>query len=56
VRIGVKEDAKNIGGVNIFGKTFGDYEQDIIMKMEFEQEKGVVEGYYLVVKGVDTLY
>jgi len=36
VRIGVKEDAKNIGGVNIFGKTFGDYEQDIIMKMEFE--------------------
>lgn len=33
VRIGIKEDAKNIGGVNIFGKGFGNYDQDIVMKM-----------------------
>ncbi len=33
VQIGIKEDAKNIGGVNIFGKGFGNYAQDIVMKM-----------------------
>lgn len=36
VRIGIKPDAVNIGGLNIFGKTFGDYEQDIVMVMEVE--------------------
>ena len=28
-RIEVKPDAKHVGGFNLFGKTFGDYEQDI---------------------------
>lgn len=33
LRIGIKTDAKNIGGLNIFGKGFGNYDQDIVMKM-----------------------
>ena len=33
VRIGIKKDAANVGGVNIFGKGFGNYDQDIVMKM-----------------------
>lgn len=36
VRIGIKPDAVNIGGLNIFGKAFGDYDQDIVMIMEVE--------------------
>ena len=35
VKIGIKENAKNIGGISIFGKSFGDYPQDIIMKIEY---------------------
>ncbi len=33
LRIGLKKEAKNIGGLNIFGKGFGNYDQDIVMKM-----------------------
>jgi predicted transcriptional regulator len=33
VRIGIAENAKHSGGINIFGKGFGDYDQDIILKM-----------------------
>lgn len=33
VRIGVKDDAKNIGGINVFGEHFGDYSQNIVMKI-----------------------
>lgn len=36
VRIGIKEDAKNVGGVNIFGEAFGDFNQDIVMKIEYQ--------------------
>lgn len=31
VRIGIKEDAMNIGGINLFGDCFGDYAQHIKM-------------------------
>jgi predicted transcriptional regulator len=34
-RIGVKHDARNIGGINLLGKQFGDYEQDIIMRIMY---------------------
>lgn len=34
VRIGNKTDAHYIGGFNIFGKDFGDYEQDIVLSLE----------------------
>lgn len=36
VRIGIGEDAKNIGGVNLFGEAFGDYGQNITMKIEYQ--------------------
>ena len=35
VRIGVKEDAKHIGGVSLFGKEFGDYPQNINMRIDY---------------------
>ena len=35
VRIGIKEDAINCGGINIFGDCFGDYAQNMIMKLSF---------------------
>lgn len=38
VRIGIMESAKHIGGVNIFGKSFGDYPQDIVMELEFRKD------------------
>ncbi len=38
VRIGNREDAEFCGGVNIFGRTFGNYEQDIIFKVELDED------------------
>lgn len=35
VRIGIKEDAQHIGGINIFGDSFGDYPQNIVLKLEY---------------------
>jgi predicted transcriptional regulator len=35
-RIGLKQDAKHQGGMNLFGKSFGDYAQGIIMRMQYE--------------------
>lgn len=35
VRIGNREDARYVGGFNVFGKGFGDYEQDIILSVEY---------------------
>lgn len=34
LRIGVKEDAKHPGGINIFGRGFGNYDQDIVLRLE----------------------
>ena len=34
VRIGVHEDAKHPGGINIFGKGFGNYDQDILLRIK----------------------
>lgn len=36
VRIGVKENAEHVGGMNIFGKGFGNYNQGIILRSYFE--------------------
>jgi predicted transcriptional regulator len=33
VKIGIRENALNIGGINIFGKGFGNYDQDIALKL-----------------------
>nr|WP_244868044.1 helix-turn-helix domain-containing protein [Vannielia litorea] len=32
-RIGVREDAEHPGGINIFGRGFGNYDQDIVMRL-----------------------
>lgn len=37
VRIGVKPGAVNDGGINLFGKGFGNYESDIVMRLGFEK-------------------
>ncbi|MDR1030965.1 MAG: ArsR family transcriptional regulator [Treponema sp.] len=39
VRIGVKEKAAHVGGINIFGKDFGDYAQDIVLRLYPEQHR-----------------
>ncbi len=33
LRIGVKDDARHPGGVNIFGRGFGNYDQDIVLRL-----------------------
>jgi predicted transcriptional regulator len=33
VRVGVKENAQHIGGINIFGSRFGNYPQDLALRM-----------------------
>jgi predicted transcriptional regulator len=35
VRIGIKDDAENVGGINIFGEKFGDYAQHIVMRIDY---------------------
>ena len=35
VRVGNKEDAVHVGGFNIYGKHFGDYNQDIVLTIEY---------------------
>jgi len=33
LRIGIRENAKHPGGINIFGRGFGNYDQDIVMRI-----------------------
>jgi predicted transcriptional regulator len=35
VRLGVKSDALHVGGINIFGRTFGNYPQDLALRIEY---------------------
>lgn len=35
VRLGVKPDARNIGGMNIFGRQFGNYPQDMVLRLRY---------------------
>lgn len=35
VKIGVKADAKHVGGLNIFGRKFGNYPQDINLRLRY---------------------
>lgn len=37
VRIGIKENALNIGGMNLFGSKFGNYPQDIVLRQHFKR-------------------
>ncbi len=35
VRIGVRPDAANVGGINLFGRGFGNYPQDLGLRLEY---------------------
>ena len=35
LRIGVKDDAEHLGGINIFGRGFGNYDQGILLRLYF---------------------
>jgi predicted transcriptional regulator len=37
VKIGIDDDARHPGGVNIFGRGFGNYDQDILMRIHLRQ-------------------
>jgi len=36
VRIGVKDDAEHVGGLNVFGRGFGNYDQAIVLRLYFD--------------------
>ena len=36
VRIGVDEDARHVGGINLFGRTFGNYAQDVVLRLRHQ--------------------
>ena len=38
VKIGVKDDAEYVGGVNLFGRYFGNYPQDLVMRITYGKE------------------
>ncbi len=40
VRIGVPSDGGNVGGINIFGSRFGNYPQDIVLRLQCAEPAG----------------
>ena len=38
LRIGIRPDALNVGGVNLFGEKFGNYHQNIIVKLSYQDK------------------
>lgn len=38
LKIGIKEDAKHVGGLNLFGKKFGDFNQSIVMNVGYDDQ------------------
>ena len=41
VRIGNKPDAEHIGGFTLFGSSFGNYEQDIVLRLHIDRQAAV---------------
>ncbi len=41
IRFEVAEDAKNVGGISLFGQKFGNYAQDILMRVFFEKTHNI---------------
>jgi len=37
VRVGIKDDATHVGGVNLFGNKFGNYPQGIVLRQHFKR-------------------
>lgn len=42
MRIGIDSKAEHPGGINIFGKGFGNYDQDIVMRLYLRRAKGKI--------------
>jgi predicted transcriptional regulator len=40
LRVGIDENAEHPGGINIFGKGFGNHDQDIILRLHIRREPG----------------
>ena len=40
IRIGVRPDAENVGGLNLFGRGFGNYPQDLGLRIEYRTGRG----------------
>lgn len=40
VKLGVKADADHVGGLNLFGKGFGNYPQDLVLRMRYQRHGG----------------
>ncbi len=38
VTIGVAPDANHVGGLNLFGRSFGNYPQDLVLRMRYRRE------------------
>lgn len=38
LKIAIKGDAKYVGGINIFGRHFGDYDSDIVVQIAYEKK------------------
>jgi predicted transcriptional regulator len=41
VRMGVRPDAANVGGMNLFGREFGNYPQDLGLRIEYRAGKSI---------------
>lgn len=41
VRVGIKPEARHVGGINLFGRKFGNYPQDIVMRLEYAFDQDV---------------
>lgn len=42
VRIGVRPDARHAGGLNLFGRAFGNYPQDLVLRIEHVPAAGLL--------------
>ena len=43
IRIGIDDDAENKGGMNIFGRGFGNHPQDIVLQIDYGPESASAE-------------
>lgn len=39
VRLGVKPDARNVNGLNLFGRKFGNYPEDLVLRIAYEHPR-----------------
>lgn len=39
IKIGVSENAVHVGGINLFGDKFGNYEQPLVLKLGYQLDK-----------------